>query len=405
MKPTVLILTAYPYEKQYFSGLEHIYRFLFQRFHFRSYPHSQANHIIKQLRKRNIYIDGVVGLVDETSALASLIAQNLGLFGTSPRSICLAQHKALFSRIASKINRYYPKTHLITHDSPIPHSSYPAFIKPSRGALSVQAYMIDSEIQLKKTLQKLKHQKRKLIPWFQSFVKQYVKNAPPVDLFLIQPFVEGKQYTVDGFVYKNRLQLLGFTESIYTKDRKSFERFDFPARLSQEIEKEVYAIVSKLVHVLGYNNAGFNMEFFVTSQNNIVLIEFNTRIAKQFIPLMKEHYKKSNLEMIIQIALGMTPDTSEKENKRMASSCVLRVPKDHMVVKVPTKKEKADIVKRFDLIAYHVLVKKGKKLSDYKQDAYTFRYAIADIAGESLSEIKQKFENFKKHSDIVLKEL
>lgn len=36
------------------------------------------------------------------------------------------------------------------------------------------------------------------------------------------------------------------------------------------------------------------------------------------------------------------------------------------------------------------LVAPGTKLSEYEQDSYSYRYALLDIAGDSLTEIREK---------------
>lgn len=54
------------------------------------------------------------------------------------------------------------------------------------------------------------------------------------------------------------------------------------------------------------------------------------------------------------------------------------------------------------MLGIRILVEPGKKLSDYKQDSYTYRYALIDIAGKNKSEILNTLELVKKKLTIKL---
>ena len=108
---------------------------------------------------------------------------------------------------------------------------------------------------------------------------------------------------------------------------------------------------------------------------------------------------------MLDLALGRKPDLTVKDVPKQASSFPLRVPYDCLVTHVPSATEIAQLQKTFDVTRIELLVEEGKKLSDYWQDAYSFRYALVDIAGKSLDDILAKFTQFREHLDIGLQPL
>ena len=99
---------------------------------------------------------------------------------------------------------------------------------------------------------------------------------------------------------------------------------------------------------------------------------------------------------MVQIALGSEPDTSLKNESQMASSSVLRGKADYSIRSVPTPEEFEYLKGKYDLTDVDLLVEAGKRLSDYKQDSSTCRYAFVDLAGNSRQEILDRLESVKK---------
>jgi len=99
---------------------------------------------------------------------------------------------------------------------------------------------------------------------------------------------------------------------------------------------------------------------------------------------------------MIQISLGNGPNVSFKDESRLASNCVLRVKQDHYIKSIPTPEEVEHLKEKYGLIDIDILVEPGKKLSDYKQDSYSYRYAFVDITGDSRQEILDKLGKVRK---------
>jgi len=138
-------------------------------------------------------------------------------------------------------------------------------------------------------------------------------------------------------------------------------------------------VVTQLINRIGYDNSCFNIEFFVTSKGQVVLIEFNTSVAFQFVALFKARYVNNYLIEACRLALGEQPHLDAISHPQMASSCVLRVYEDKWVDKVPSAGEVQALIDAGLVHSARILAQPGTRLSDYKQDAYSFRYALFNI--------------------------
>ena len=360
-------------------------------------PHdTQSEQIVDFSKRHKLHLDSVVGFSEETALLAAALATRMGTVYTSPQSICRAQHKAVFAQVAQQVDGCYPPTITITDPNQTSiELEYPVFIKPSRGSVSECAYRVDSREDLARILKTVFGKKRNLRFW-QYACETYLKDPPRVDSFLVQPFIEAPQFTVDGLVFRNTVQILGITESIYDERRESFQRFDLLVDFPQNVQRKLHTLLEKVVRELGFNNSNFNVEFFLTGDNDIILIEFNTRASAVFTNLYNQRYRNSLIEMMIQISLGREPDTSLRDKPQIASSCVLRTREDCEVRSVPTPEEIEYLKVKYDLIDIDLLVEAGKRLSDYKQDSYSYRYAFVDLAGDSCQDVLDRLEGVKK---------
>ncbi len=323
----------------------------------------------------------------------------MGKPGPAPEALYIAQHKAIFARIARDINRHYPDTVVLEKEQVIRVDGklFPAFIRLAKGSLSMHSYMVNCKEELKEILPKLFHIKRPLLVWSRSFYEQFAQASdPPIECFLLQPFLNFRQYTVDAYVFRGRMRILGITESIYTLDRRSFQRFDFPGDLPPSAMHELHAMLVRLVERLQFDNAGFDVEFFLTPDNHIILIEFNTRLSLQFVPLIYQWYEISALEVMSLICIVIEPQLIPRSLQLLASSCVLRSFEDKKVVRVPTRQEIIALKKSGHIEFMRVLVDPGYKLSDHEQDSYSYRYALVDVLGHTRQEIFGKLE-FVKH--------
>lgn len=139
-------------------------------------PRINASNYIPELQKicEERKIDALIPTID-TDLL--LLAQNREQFGdtkviiSTPDKIALCRDKRLTARYFESVGLISPNP---VDDWKKYNEGYPAFIKPKDGSSSILAYKVENEMEL------------------QSFAEQ-------VPDYIIQPFIDGTEYTVDIF--------------------------------------------------------------------------------------------------------------------------------------------------------------------------------------------------------------
>jgi len=367
-------------------------------------PFITTNTILEKLKKDKRKVNGVLAFSDIQSIVASLIAEKLGLTGPKPESLYRSLQKEVFNNMLVNVNSHQPETYIINlkNTKELPPVSYPAFLRTIRAAGSRYAYMIKSSEELIKLCKKLKNTKRPDLIYYDHFFNLF-ESLPrkTEDYYLLQAFIVGKQYTVDGYLYKGKLGIFGYTETIYSDNRQSFVRFDFPAHLSDSKRADIEMMLGKIIESTGYDNGGFNVEFFIRPDGSVIIIEFNARISGQFIPLFDQYYEGTVVDVLCKIALGQTPVLIKKNKPLCASSFPLRVWNDHFIRMVPTKQHLDELKKMPGVLGIDIPIKAGKRLSEYSNDVYSYKYGVVDIAGCDLPEILARFNYLKDNLGVV----
>ena len=114
--------------------------------------------------------------------------------------------------------------------------------------------------------------------------------------------------------------------------------------------------------------------------------------------------KSSKFEARLQSSAQLTPARQVKSlpaeaGPKLLSLCscfILRRKGDALVTRSPTKEEVRALEKKYAPVEINILASQGHKLSHYRQDTETFRYAEIKVPGKNIHEIEKKFEEIKK---------
>jgi hypothetical protein len=173
---------------------------------------------------------------------------------------------------------------------------------------------------------------------------------------------------------------IGVTDSVKYPGTFSFERFEYPSRLSEERQAELSDIASRILPALGFEGGFFNVEFFVPEDGAAQIIEVNGRIASQFAPLVLALHGRSTYDALFELACGNDPHWDAGLPEGAAVSYVMRVFEDAYVESVPDPEDNLE-----------VLVRPGLSLSAQgTNDAQSYRLAILYESGETREEAVMK---------------
>ena len=186
--------------------------------------------------------------------------------------------------------------------------------------------------------------------------------------------------TVEGYVHRGAVTILGVTDSVMYEGTLSFERFEYPSRLPVERVDAAAAVAAALPRAFGFDGGFFNVELLVPSTGTPGLIELNGRIASQFAPLLRAVHGRSSYDALLALACGEDPRWDPGPPDGVAVSYVLRRFEDAWVDEVPEPEDGVEI-----------LAHPGENLSDaYANDPDSFRLAIVYETGETREEAVER---------------
>ena len=313
--------------------------------------------------------DGVVATKDLSALLGAILARRRGLPGPPPEALLACQHKPTSRAIQQAVApRSTPRFEVLDGHMPF---EPPFFVKPAVGRLSEHAIRVDSAADLSRLAGSRRYASR-----YALIASLAGAPAGRAHGFLAEELLGGLEVTLEGYVHRGRVTTIGVTDSVMYPGTNSFERFEYPTRLSHERESELASLAATLVRAHGLDDAFFNVEFFVPQDGAAEIIELNGRLASQFAPLVHELHGRSTYDALFDVATGRDPDWRGRRPDGVGVSYVLRVFEDALVERVP---EPADDVE--------ILVRPGARLSAQgTNDAESYRLAIVYAFGETREE-------------------
>ncbi len=346
---------------------------------------------------RKIAIDGIIGTHDYPgSLLASILCERYGLasIGIIPNIMCQNKY---YSRMIQKdtVPGAVPGFTLIDPHDPGRSGppGFPFFIKPVKSFFSIFARKIDNREQYEEYLSSFRRSGTGFSLPLDRLMEKYSDLDPCGDNLLAEELMQGKQVTLEGYVYDKEVTFLGITDSIMYPGTISFKRFDHPSRIPADTGNRMKEITEKVIPAAGIDSGMFNIEFFYDqAADDIKIIEINPRMASQFADLVEKVHGTNSYKIQVDLALGKGPCFEEGGGiYRCASSFVLRSFEDKRIKRLPGNKEVQKILEIFPDARIEVYGKKGALLSSELQDMQSYRYAVANLGGDSLEDLKKKF--------------
>lgn len=378
MKKHILIIVAHEFQKRIFDPYSEHYLLHWHVLDATTPVMQQSAAVLAHLAAHSIQLDGVFGISDETSVLASLIVENCGLPGALPQAIAHIQHKEEFARICCELDQTYCPTLIATHDnySNLAPQSFPVFFKPSKGSLSRGTGIAHSKKELQQALKTALSKPNAYSDWFAGFFARYLPTiSGDAHSFLVQKLHTGRQFTLDGYVHNGVVHTVGITESCFDAEYPSFTRFEYPATITDSVLEELLVFLHKLFERTQFDNSAFNVEFFVES-DSFFIIECNTRVSAQFFAMFDTTFTIPYSRQLIELALGAATTLTRKKSVASMTILILRRDTDAMVTKVPTPQETQSLYDQYpEIMEIKVFAQNNQRLSAVMQDPFSFRYA------------------------------
>jgi len=358
------------------------------------------NRFIEKFQKyfEDISIDGIIATHDYPgSIIASILSEKLNTAGTGVLPNLVCQHK-YYSRVYQKrvVPDAIPEFSLV---DPSDKKNYrppyfPIFMKPIKSFFSIFAARIDSQEQYNEFIRSYRKHNRKFSEPLNILLKKYSSLKIDADYLIAEKLMNGKQVTLEGYVYNKKIEVLGITDSIKHVGTISFKRFEYPSPLDKRIQDRMAEIAKVFISSIGFDNGIFNIEFFYDLEEDTVkIIEVNPRMASQFADLMEKVDGVNTYKIQVDLSLGKEPFFNKKSGKfKYATSFILRSFEDKKIVSLPGKNDIEKVLNIFPEARIEIYGKEGARLSEHLQDMQSYRYGIINLGGNSRQELNDKFE-------------
>src|SRR5262249_19183434 len=151
-------------------------------------------------------------------------------------------------------------------------------VKPVRGAFSVHTSHIADPGALTIFLSRpcVREFTRDYLGIHHRLQQHFAPDMPDACCFLAETPLRGLQVTVEGFVQRGRVEILGVVDSIRDARTGSFVRFEYPSALPHEIQLRMVRVAESAIAALGLDNTMFNIEMMYDVETAaLAVIEVN----------------------------------------------------------------------------------------------------------------------------------
>lgn len=276
-----------------------------------------------------------------------------------------------------------------------PPLAFPFWLKPVKSYAGHLGFRIDSSDDYCDALRSLREGIQRLGVPFQHVIDRI--GDLPAEVAgvggtgaIAEQLIDGQQCTLEGHVCGGEVDVHGIFSIERAEDGSTFTHYLYPSHLSDAARARMRTIATALMEAAGYDDAAFNIEFFVDEESGRTwILEVNPRISQEHSHLMDWVDGATNLEIMAQIALGRQPTLLVGEGaSKVAAKFFVRVWQDAVVTAVPDQDRLRSIEQRHGPCAIEVTVREGDRLSDLPdQEAYSYIVAYVYLGRATEEEL------------------
>ncbi|MDC3416586.1 ATP-grasp domain-containing protein [Aquibacillus salsiterrae] len=216
----------------------------------------------------------------------------------------------------------------------------------------------------------------------------YLKKKYPNKSILIEEFISGPQYLIEGVVHKGKLAIVAIIKQEITfKDRFIITGYQYLANVEEPFYYSLEHAVNAIITKFEMDNGSFHMEMR-RSTNGWKLIEINPRISGSAMNLIILNANGINLaKETVALYLGDKPNLV-KEFEQPVFAQFLTVDKQGRLSKVTGKSRASNCE---GICSVYIKPKKGQLVTPPMSMGHRYAYVIAK--GETEEQAKERAKN------------
>lgn len=351
----------------------------------------------EQLDTHRDAIDGLINYIDfPGNSMAAILAQEYGLRGPSLESVLACEHK-YWARLEQRAVApdAVPPFHAVDPfddaDVAAIDIPYPYWLKPIKAFGSWLGFRIGSPGDLKDAIAATRERIHQIGRPFDQLMARIDAPAEIAGIgghhCIAEGLIGGRQCTVEGHVSGGEIGIHGIIDSIRSRNRSSFRRYEYPSRWPKAVQDRARSISRDLVRRIGLDDCGFNIEFFWDEgADTLRLLEINPRISQSHCGLFEKVDGRSSHEILVDVALGRKSEFPQGHGPHaVAGKFFIRAYGNRgRVERVPDPADIDRLKQRFPDAELTVRVGPGDRLDNRRfEDSYTVVLAILFLGADS----------------------
>ena len=357
-------------------------------------------------------LDRIAGSVDAiiaqwdfpTSVLVPILCRERGLPAPSLESVLKCEHK-YWSRIEQQrsIPEVVPKFCSIDPFAEDPVSQltigYPFWLKPVKAFASQLGFRIMDEAEFRDALATIREGIRHFGEPFNEALA-HVQLPPEIapdsgNTCIAEQLISGVQGAPEGTVFQGEFNVHGVIDQPKEEIEATWDRLEYPSGLPEAVQHRMIQTCRRFLEHIGFDNGCFNAEFmWDESEDQLWLIEFNTRISQSHSEMFVMVDGMSNHEVAIDIACGERPAMPNRMGRfPVAAKCI--IPHEHrdgVVTRVPGEEEIAALAQRFPGTKVRLDVAPGTRLSELpNQESFAYHLGTLYLGADSHEQIGENY--------------
>lgn len=159
-----------------------------------------------------------------------------------------------------------------------------------------------------------------------------------LDTVLVEEYIEGQEYSIEGLHYEGKSEVIQFTEKTTTEFPYNVElAHKQPANLTEEQKNDIRELVSKIANCMHFENCPSHTELKI-NERGVFIIETSPRLGGDYITSTLVPLSTGiNMEdQLLNISLGEKVDTQTGRVEKASGVCFFCLP-EGIVKHIDTK--------------------------------------------------------------------
>lgn len=360
----------------------------------------------RQLADFDGTVDAIVCHWDfPSSVLAPVLAHEHGIPAPSLDSVLRCEHKywsrleqqAAVPEVVPRFASFDPFADDVREQIDM---AFPFWVKPVKSHSSSLGFAVHDEAELDEAVRQIRAQITDLGDAFNEALAMVdlpdaIAEAD-ANTCLAEQIITGIQVAPEGTVFRGKFQVHGVFDMVKDEAGSSIAGLEYPAAsVPAEVQQRMIDTAERLLAHIGYDNGAFNVEYmWDEADDQLWLIEVNTRISQSHSEMFADVDGVSNHEVAIDLALGREPSMPRGEGPYdVAAKYEIFHDTDAVVIRVPTREEITAVGKRFPRARVTVDVEAGQRLSELPhQDSYRYILGSVYLGAADRDDLQERYE-------------